>query len=203
MAPLGAASILLRPRETEGGVTLLFEGAIAARWDADLLLIRGDGSLHRVPFPLNGEGRGELTVPLDRLSEAILLIRNVSGEDGGAERYTWSIHRERGFPFELGSLEAWTHESSDGVQVSWETLSESDILGFNVLRTREDSGETVRINPVWVPALGDKITAVSYQFLDATAAPGVSYLYQVEGITIQGLSSLSEPVAITDPPRFH
>ena len=44
--------------------------------------------------------------------------------------------------------------SSNGVLVTWQTVSESRLLGFNVVRLN-GSGETVRVNPVWVPAVGD------------------------------------------------
>jgi hypothetical protein len=83
------------------------------------------------------------------------------------------------------------------VYVSWETLSETGVLGFDVLRTREDGGLPVRLNPVWVPAVGDRSTSAHYQFFDATAEPGVTYDYRVEGITPEGLTSLSEPASVT------
>jgi hypothetical protein len=65
------------------------------------------------------------------------------------------------------------------------------------MRSREDTGEIVRVNPVWVPAVGDASTAITYQFLDATAESGVAYVYWIEGITIEGLPSPSESVPIT------
>ena len=192
---LGASSILIRPRETEGGITVLFEGAISGRWEADLLLSRADGSLQRVAMPLSDETRAELTVPLDGLDELMLLVRNLSTDEPNALRYTWSIHRERDFPFELVALEASFVEASGGVLVSWETLVERRLMGFNVVRNDESTGESTRINPVWVPAVGDGSSSMAYQFLDATARSDGRYLYRVEGITLEGLTSRSEPVA--------
>jgi hypothetical protein len=192
---LGGSSVLIRPRETDGGITVLFEGEISGRWGADLLLGRADGSLQRVAMAVSDEGRAELTVPLDGLDDVILLVRNLSTDEPGPRRYTWSVHRERGFPFELDVLEAGFVDSAGGVLVSWETLAENRLMGFNVVRTDEATGENVRINPVWVPAVGDGTGAMSYQFLDATARADGSYLYRVEGITLEGLTSLSAPVA--------
>ena len=59
---------------------------------------------------------------------------------------------------ELGSLQATAGEKTSGVLVSWETLSERRLVGFNVVRTRDDSDEVVRVNPIWVPAVGDAAT---------------------------------------------
>jgi hypothetical protein len=202
VAGLGAASVYIRPGETQGGITVLFEGEISGRWSADLVLSARDGSVQRVAVPVNGEGRGEITVPLDGLEEALLLVRNVSLDDDRALRYTWSVHRERDFPFALGTLDAAFGRETPGVLVSWETLSEIRLLGFNILRTDEETGETVRINPVWVPAVGDRSAPMSYQFLDLTADADARYLYRLEGITFEGLTSVSDPVApITTLPR--
>jgi len=192
VAPWGAAQILLSPEDADGGLSLLFEGALAAEWDADLLLIRDDGSMVRVPVGLNDEGRGELTAPLNRLDQAVLLVRNLSTDfDGGSERYTWSAHHERGFPFELGATRATA--TGGGVQISWETRTENQVLGFNVIRLDDRTGRSTRITPVWVPAIGDGSTAVTYEFLDTTARPGGRYSYLIEGVTVHGLTSLSEP----------
>jgi hypothetical protein len=201
VAGFGAASVYIRPGESEGGLTVLFEGDISGRWSADLVLERGDGSLQRVAVPVR-EGRGEITVPLDSLEEALLLVRNLSRDDDRALRYTWSVHRERDFPFALGALEATLGAESSGVLISWETLSEIGLLGFNLLRTDEESGETVRINPVWVPAVGDRSAPMSYQFLDVSAVEDARYLYRLEGITFEGLTTISGPVApIASLPR--
>jgi hypothetical protein len=192
---LGASSVLIRPRETEGGITVLFEGDVSGRWGADLLLDRADGSLLRVAMPMSDEGRAELTIPLDSLEKLVLLVRNLSTDEAGPLRYTWSVHRERGFPFELDLLEAGFVESAGGVLVSWETLTEHRMMGFNVVRTDESTGESVRINPVWVPAVGDENASMSYQFLDGSATAEGRYLYLIEGITLEGLTSRSDPVA--------
>ncbi|MDX1390220.1 MAG: hypothetical protein R3344_13595, partial [Acidobacteriota bacterium] len=194
---LGAASLLLRPEVYEGGATVMFEGDVSGSWEVDLLLIGVHSGLHRVPLELSVEGRGELTVPLDGIGEIVLLVRNLSIEDEAARTFTWSVHRERGFPFELGTFEATARSDEPGVLVSWETLSEQRLVGFNVVRTRDDSDEVVRVNPVWMPAVGDSTTPISYIFIDLSAEAGVPYRYHVEGITTEGLVSLSDPVAVS------
>lgn len=190
VAGLGATATLLRPGEADGGVTVRFDGDGPGRWDADLLLYMRDGSKHRVVLPLDPDGRGEATLPLDAVGEIVLLVRNLDGEDRMPRRYSWSAHREPGYPFELASLSA-TALVPGGVLVAWETRSEHAVLGFNVFRVAEDGDAAVRVNPVWVPAVGDRVIAASYQFLDVSAVPGVRYSYRLEGITPQGLSTRS------------
>ncbi len=196
VAPLGAAAVLLNPDETRGGLSVRFEGEVPGRWEADLLLVREGGSLHRVPVPLSPRGRGEMTVPLDGVEQAILMIRNLDSDPRAVRRYTWSAHAVRDYPFELSSIEAVPGQAIEGVVVAWETRSERGLVGFNVLRHEEGSSTETRINPVWVPALGDEATPGSYRFVDTTAAPGIPYSYRIEGITETGLASASDAVVL-------
>ena len=83
-----------------------------------------------------------------------------------------------------------------GVELRWETLSEQDLVGFNVLRSREDGGVAVAVNPVWIPALGDRMNSTAYHYLDATAEPGIAYVYRIQGITKHGLTRRTEAVVV-------
>jgi hypothetical protein len=89
-----------------------------------------------------------------------------------------------------------------GAIVSWETGSERSLVGFNILRSRSPEGRGDRVNPIWIPALGDPDNPASYQFLDSTAEKGNHYYYRIEGVTLEGLRSLSDPVALTLSPRI-
>lgn len=194
VGPLGAAAVLLRPAESQGGVTIHFEGETPGRWDADVLLVRPDGSLQRVPFALGPEGRGDLALPLGDVEEAILLVRNLEVEPQAPRRFAWSAHAVKEYPYDLTSVEARSDEKGDTL-LTWETASEHGLIGFNVLRSEEGGGAPTRISSVWIPALGDETTPASYQFVDTTAEPDVSYTYQIEGITESGLASISRPLA--------
>lgn len=193
--PLGAVHSLLVPEEETGGLVVRFEGETPGGWQADLLLVLDDGQRRRVGLEIGPDGRGKLVVPLDGLAEAILLVRNLD-ESGGPRRYSWAADRDAGYPFELASFEAIPLEGARGVLLRWETSSEAGLVGFNLMRAEGSATEEVRINPVWIPAFGSPTTPAFYQFLDETARPGVSYRYRVEGVTLEGLSSHSDPVVI-------
>ena len=200
IGPMGSASVLMRPGELAGGLTIRFEGDLAARWGTDLLLVRSDGELHRVPLALDDEDAGEMSVPLQDVREVLLLVRNLDAEGRPARRYSWAAHFEPGFPTEFGTLRAETAGEGAGALVSWETASERGLLGFNVLRARSDRSEATRVNPVWIPSMGESSGPASYSFFDASAEPGVAYRYHVEAVTLEGLASRSEAVALAPAP---
>jgi hypothetical protein len=195
LAPFGAEQIRLLPDAGPGGMRLHFEGDFTARWEADLILVGEAGTVRRLALAISPEGRGEATVPLEGLAEAVLLVRNIGSGEDGPHRFTCAAHLEKGFPFEMGTLEAAPLEHPEsGVLISWETLAEQQLVGFNILRQLEDGGRVTVVNPVWIPALGEPSTQTSYHFIDHSAAPGTSYSYRIQAITTSGLSSLSTAV---------
>jgi hypothetical protein len=149
---------------------------------------------------LDADDAGEMSVPLQDVREVLLLVRNLDGEGRPARRYSWAAHFEPGFPTEFGGLHAESAGGDRGAFVSWETSSESGLLGFNVLRARSDGGEAIRVNPVWIPSLGESNGPASYSFFDATAEPGIAYRYHVQAVTLEGLASRSEAVALIPAP---
>lgn len=199
IGPMGAAAVAIRPTEHSGGLTVRFEGDMTARWGVDVLLVRSDGSMHRVPLELDAEDAGELTVPLQDVREATLLVRNLDPEGRPARRYTWGAQFDPGYPVVIGSLRA-EPTAGDAVLVSWDTAGERGLLGFNVLRSREENGRPARVNPVWIPAVGDASVPASYSFVDEDAQPGVAYRYRVEAVTTEGLTSRSDAVALSPAP---
>lgn len=199
VAPMGSAAVLIRPGERTGGLSVRFEGDVAAHWTADLLLVRDDGTLHRVPFALDTDAAADLSIPLQDVREVLLLIRNGDAEGHPGHRYSWAAHLEPGFPAEFASIRAEPVASGRGVLVSWETSTEREIVGFNVLRARSDRDEA-RVNPVWIPSVGEASGPAAYSFFDAEAQPGVAYHYRVEAVTLEGLASRSEAVALDATP---
>lgn len=197
LAPLGAAHVAIAPELTRGGMALRFEGGFGSQWEADLLLNFDSGIRHRLALSVSPEGRAALTVPAAGVTEALLLVRLVSSDDGATRRFSFTAHREERFPFDLVALDARLVQGGErGVLVTWETASEHDLVGFNVVRRTEGGGSGHAINPVWIPALGNGSEPTTYRFLDRLARPGVSYTYRVQAITTSGLTSESDPVAV-------
>lgn len=200
VGPLGAASILLHPDREDGGMIVRVEGDPSGSWEADLLLFDDARRARRVPIALASDGTGETTVPLQSVSEAVLLVRNLGAEDGAPLRYSWSAFLDRAFPFEVGTAGA-RRIPGGGVLVSWETLSERSLAGFRVLRREETAAGWSRVSPVWIPPMGDGATPASYGFIDATAPEDTPLLYRIEGVTSDGLSGFSDSFAIAAQER--
>jgi len=195
VAPLGASHVLLVPGESRGGLHVRFEGDFLATWEADLLLVAETGALRRVPLSVGPEGRSDVTVPVHGVHEALLLVRNLDSVDGAPHRYSITAFHEPHFPFELATLDASrVEDGTGGVLVTWETVGEQSLVGFNVVRADVDSGLEVVVNPVWIPALGGRAEPAAYRFLDRGADRERTYAYRIEGITNEGIAAASRSV---------
>lgn len=83
-----------------------------------------------------------------------------------------------------------------GVLLQWETTSEVDLAGFNLLRS---SGvETPFKLLVSLPAQAPgSMTGYKYTWLDETAIPGVTHEYLLETIDTSGHKTLHGPIEVT------
>lgn len=77
--------------------------------------------------------------------------------------------------------------NADGVRVEWATANESDILGFDVLRSESADGPFSTVTPAMIPALSPGGPQGNpYSFVDTTANPEVSYWYKLKVLTLDG-----------------
>ena len=81
--------------------------------------------------------------------------------------------------------------------ISWETESELDIIGFNLLRSESEDGPYEKINPELIPPANDPNVGGEHTYVDHDVVNGVTYFYILETIDRLGNSSKSDPVAIT------
>jgi MSHA biogenesis protein MshQ len=89
------------------------------------------------------------------------------------------------------------------ILVSWETLLELNILGFNIYRSETLYGEPTQLNQELIPsqALGN-ITGSHYEYVDSTAQPGVTYYYWLEIVGIDEVSRMGPVTATALFPLF-
>jgi len=72
--------------------------------------------------------------------------------------------------------------ASGGVQLTWETVSEATLAGFNLYR-RELDGKFEKLNPELIlPERGGQPEGYAYTYLDETAALDQRYEYRLEAI---------------------
>ena len=97
------------------------------------------------------------------------------------------------------ALELLLFEATGGeeyVELSWETASETDNLGFNLYRATALDGERSQVNEELIPTQvppGSPFGAV-YQYADTTVVPKETYYYWLEVVDIYGQSELYGPV---------
>ncbi len=72
------------------------------------------------------------------------------------------------------------------VTVTWNAISEDNILGYNILRATGVMGAYEKINAQLIQAKGSKETTVSYEFVDENVRNGAMYLYIVEELQSAG-----------------
>lgn len=76
----------------------------------------------------------------------------------------------------------------DGIQISWETVTETNNLGFNIMRAESVDGEQVQVNPELIMsefAPGGMFGA-AYEYLDNTALEGITYYYWLIDVPLDG-----------------
>lgn len=68
------------------------------------------------------------------------------------------------------------------VVIAWETTTELDNLGFNILRSESESGNYTKINRKLLKAKGTSTKGASYKFKDKNIEEGKTYWYKLEDI---------------------
>lgn len=81
--------------------------------------------------------------------------------------------------------------------ISWETVSEIETLGFNLLRGATPDGWDTQLNSSLIPAQFPGGSAGgAYQWLDDTAPAGVTHYYWLQDISLSGAASEHGPISV-------
>lgn len=83
------------------------------------------------------------------------------------------------------------------VQLTWETVSEQDLAGFDVYRADAASGPWIKANAMFIPARSPGATAGNtYTWADSQVAAGHDYLYVLEDLSPSGVKTRHDPLAV-------
>ncbi len=93
------------------------------------------------------------------------------------------------------TLQSFTAVGRDrAVDLSWETASELQNLGFHLYRAEAAAGPYGRVTPSLIPGLGSSATGRSYAYRDAGLVNGRTYFYQLEDVETTGMTTRHGPV---------
>jgi len=91
------------------------------------------------------------------------------------------------------------------LQITWQTASEVDLLGFNLYRAEAVDGERIKVNDELIPTSvpPGSPTGAAYAYTDTGAAWGQSYVYWLEAVDIRGNGEWHGPVEVnlTEGPK--
>jgi hypothetical protein len=88
------------------------------------------------------------------------------------------------------------------VTLKWETATEINNSGFNILRAKTEKGDYSQINEDLILPQGAGIEGAFYEFIDTSVKNGKTYWYKLQDVELGGKTSDSEPVKAT-PRRFY
>jgi hypothetical protein len=117
-------------------------------------------------------------------------------------------HAGRTTPWDIGAddavvatsveLVSFAARADDGAaELTWETGSELNNLGFHIYRSLSEEGSYERITAALIPGLGSSPQGARYSYRDSGLANGVTYYYELEDIETTGREELHGPVAAT------
>lgn len=94
-------------------------------------------------------------------------------------------------------LKSFAAEPQPGaILTEWETLSETNVLGFDLYRADDPGGDLTRLNDLLIPAEhpGSPIGS-QYQFVDRDVQVGVEYYYWLDVAHVEGSATRYGPVS--------
>ena len=116
----------------------------------------------------------------------------------GDESQNWSgisnISVAETVPVELTEFYAIAGDSV--ITLFWTTATETDNLGWNILRNGGNSREFVKINSRLIKGAGTSSTPHSYTYDDFNVRIGVLYTYVLESVSTSGGLEYSDPVQV-------
>ena len=97
---------------------------------------------------------------------------------------TPGYRRGKPLPVELSEFSPRVVE--DEIVINWTTESELNNAGFNIYRSTSRTRNFRRINTKLIAGAGTTGQKSTYQFIDTTAKPNVSYYYRIEDVDFAG-----------------
>jgi len=87
-------------------------------------------------------------------------------------------------PVQMASFTA-AYAPESGVELNWTTASETNCLGFHILRANKANGDFERVTTALIPGQGNSSEYRDYSFIDRSAEWDNDYYYMIHELTIE------------------
>jgi hypothetical protein len=116
--------------------------------------------------------------------------------DGGLRLVPWDIGADDVDATTAVALRSFAARgAASAVELTWETASELDNLGFHLYRSLSAAGPFERITSSLIPGLGSSPVGASYRYRDEDLAEGVTYYYELQDVDTRGGTARHGPVS--------
>jgi hypothetical protein len=89
------------------------------------------------------------------------------------------------------------------IEVRWQTETEFDTAGFNMVRSTNKDGPFERINDRLIAGASDPAAGSDYLFVDADIVAGETYYYRLEDVELDGDITQHALISTTAPGKPH
>jgi len=130
--------------------------------------------------------------PIESLIKTDILLFQYCGDiTAPAQTFIFAVP-----PTTAVELAGFSARALDGaVELSWQTASELNNLGFHLYRALSAQGTYERITRSAIPGLGSSPAGARYRYLDSGLTNGRTYFYQLEDIETTGRTKRHGPVS--------
>lgn len=90
------------------------------------------------------------------------------------------------------SFNSWS-DNSGSITLTWETVGEDNVAGFNLYRSRRRNGTYSRVNNALIHANDDAVSGATYRFADQPGRGRCSY-YKLECVNDNGMTTIHGPI---------
>jgi hypothetical protein len=180
--------------DLSGSHNISSDGSAATHFTSSLTSIAASALLVAPNLDLHLKAGANVAVDsgLD-LSASFEIDIDFHGRPAGASWDRGADERDATTAVELVSFEATPLDAA--VELTWETASELNNLGFQVYRSRAYDGDYERVSPQAIPGLGSSPAGASYRYVDPGLGNGVTYFYKLEDIETTGARTFHGPVS--------
>ena len=99
------------------------------------------------------------------------------------------------YPTAVDLLSFTAERTAETVTLNWETVTETNTMGFNIFRSTSHYGTQLKLNSelIFSNSIPGSLLGGTYQFTDQQAVEGVDYFYWLQEVELDGTTTTHGP----------